>query len=185
MSVPRIAISGSAGTGKSTLGRALADRLGVPFIAEGMRLRIEAGLWIAGMTLDARLDLARELWREHAGQVREAQRTGFVADRSAGDFAAFRLADHLIYHETADDEMRAILGSFGLYEQIVVLPWGAIPLAEDGVRSTNPWHQFRFQTLLEGVLRRFAPPEQVLMVKGADSVETRAAAVLAATGRKV
>ena len=40
----RIAISGSAGTGKTTLAKALADRLQVPYLEEGFRKRHEAGL---------------------------------------------------------------------------------------------------------------------------------------------
>ncbi len=44
VALARIALSGSAGTGKTTLGRLLAERLGVPFIEEGMRARLERGL---------------------------------------------------------------------------------------------------------------------------------------------
>ena len=40
----RIAISGSAGTGKTTLATALAHRLQVPYLEEGFRKRREAGL---------------------------------------------------------------------------------------------------------------------------------------------
>ena len=39
-----IGISGSAGTGKSTLGTRLASRLEVPYLPEGMRERLEGGL---------------------------------------------------------------------------------------------------------------------------------------------
>ena len=44
MRPPRLGLSGSAGTGKSTLGRALAAALDVPYLPEGMRSRLEAGL---------------------------------------------------------------------------------------------------------------------------------------------
>ena len=40
----RIALCGSAGTGKTTLGRALAEELDLPYIEEGMRRRLEGGL---------------------------------------------------------------------------------------------------------------------------------------------
>lgn len=40
----RIAVSGSAGTGKSTLAMALAERFELPYLEEGFRKRREAGL---------------------------------------------------------------------------------------------------------------------------------------------
>ena len=40
----RIAISGSAGTGKTTLAKALAVRLQGPYLEDGFRKRLETGL---------------------------------------------------------------------------------------------------------------------------------------------
>jgi nicotinamide riboside kinase len=181
MSVPRIAVSGSAGTGKTTLGRALAAHLGVPFIAEGMRQRLESGYRLGEMSHDDFLSLARELWDEHLALVRAGQTTGFVSDRCAADFAAYRMTDSLMFHDTAGAEIEAILDQLPLYSSVVVLPWGAMPIAADGVRSQNRWLQLRFQTVVEGLLQRFAPPGQVLAIGGAQSVEARLAEVLRAT----
>ena len=44
---------------------------------------------------------------------------------------------------------------------VVVLPWGAIPLADDGIRTPNPWRQLHFQALLEGLLGRRAAAGKV------------------------
>ena len=40
----RLAVSGSAGTGKSTLAEKLANRLDLPYVDEGFRRRLDAGL---------------------------------------------------------------------------------------------------------------------------------------------
>ena len=48
------------------------------------------------------------------------------------------------------------------YDAVVVLPWGALPLENDGVRSTNHWKQLHFQGLLEGLLGRFVGSDTLL-----------------------
>ena len=176
---PRIAISGSAGTGKTTLGRALAAELGVPFVEEGMRRRIEAGFRPHGYRAREWAALIRELWVEHRA-AEDAARDGFVADRSSLDFAAFWL--HYGLHEDVEAteafvaEMRAHVAS---YDRIVLLPWGAIPLVDDGVRSTNRWTQLRFHSILEGLLERMAPGV-VLRFGDAEPIDARLDRVLAA-----
>jgi len=174
---PRIAISGSAGTGKTTLGRALAAQLGVPFVEEGMRRRIEAGFRPHGYGAREWALLVRELWDEHrAGE--DAAVDGFVADRSSLDFAAFWL--HYGLHEDVDAterfvaEMRAHAAS---YDRIVLLPWGAIPLVDDGVRSTNRWTQLRFHSILEGLIERLAPG-RVMRIDLASTLRERIEQVL-------
>jgi len=175
---PRIAISGSAGTGKTTLGRALAAELGVPFVEEGMRRRIEKGFRPHGYGAREWAALIRDLWAEHRA-AEDAARDGFVSDRSSVDFAAFWL--HYGLHEDVEAterfvaEMRAHAAN---YERIVLLPWGAIPLVDDGVRSTNRWTQLRFHSILDGLLGRAGHPG-LLRLDGARSVGERLSACIA------
>lgn len=169
----RIALCGSAGTGKSTLARRLARELGLPYIAEGMRARLEAGLDLHALGREGLRALVEELWREQRDA--EARATeGFVADRSSYDFAAFWL--HYGLHVGREDDgagFRAWCAHGARYERVIVLPWGVLPLAADGVRSTDPWTQLRFQAIVEGILARFAPPGQALAVSGTTDLETR------------
>lgn len=165
MNGPRLALSGSAGTGKSTLGRALAARLGVPYLEERMRLRLENGFRLANLSPVDWRELMHELWAEHAAE--EARNpNGFVADRSSLDYLAFWL-HYGLYDEEAQTEsfvaeMRAHAAN---YDRILLFPWGVLPLESDGVRATNPWVQLRFQTILEGVFERWAPHGRVLSVE--------------------
>lgn len=161
----RIAISGSAGTGKTVLGKALAKRLDLPFIPEGMRERLAAGLDVHALSAVQFRDLVVELYEEAQANMARATAThgGFVADRGPIDYLAFWL-----YYGFADDLAATeafaarTAGDATRLDATVVLPWGAIPLIADGIRASNPWRQLHFQALFEGLVRTRIEPERLL-----------------------
>jgi nicotinamide riboside kinase len=176
----RIAISGSAGVGKSTLARALADRLGVPYIGEGMREYLErTGANLHDLGPDGVRSVVLALWEERKA-AEAAARDGFVADRSSYDFGAFWLYYHFAAPDRDTERLFSETLAPGRYDRVYVLPWGRIPLVADGVRSTNPWTQLHLQLLLEGVLRMHAPDAVEV---GAVGLDARVAEVLASLGR--
>lgn len=174
----RIAISGSAGTGKTTLGRRLAEELGVPFLEERMRRRLEDGFDVHSLTLADWRALVEGDWQAQRAEEERCAR-GFVADRSSLDYAAFWL--HYGLHDERAETERFLARAFAealRYDRIVVCPWGGPPIVHDGVRSTNRWTQLRFQALVEGLLERFVDPARVLRLALDTSVEERVARVL-------
>ncbi len=181
-SAPRIALSGSAGTGKTTLGRALAAHLGLPFLEEGMRARLEAGLDLHTLAPPALAELIEELWAEQDAAERAAD-GGFVADRSSLDYAAFWL-HYGLYHDEPSTErfVERMAAAARRYDGIALCPWGVLSLDADGVRSTNPWVQLRYQVVVEGLLERYAPAGRVLRVPASELLERRVAALLEALG---
>lgn len=157
---PRVAVTGSAGVGKSSLGGQLAERLDVPFLAEGMRRRLEAGLDLHRLSREAFRALLIELLDEMVADARRAVDSagGFVGDRCVVDVAAFWLYYGFGMNAEATEQLcQRVRASADLYDLIVVLPWGAIPLTSDGVRTPNPWLQLHYQTVLEGLLSRWVP----------------------------
>ncbi len=158
----RIAVTGSAGTGKSSLSGARGRALGLPVVPEGMREYLErSGVKLHSLGHEGLKALVLALWEER-GPAEE--QPGFVADRCSVDFAAF----WLYYRFEADPRTEALQRAFreraGRYERVIVLPYGAIPLRADGVRSANRWTQLHYQLLLEGLLSRLVSPERVLRV---------------------
>ena len=156
----KLALNGSAGTGKTTLGLRLAVAMDVPFLEEGMRARLEDGLQVHSLSRHEHRALIAELWEEQrdAEDAAEQAHGGFVADRGATDFAAFCLLFHSHDAGFCARMVPELLAHAAGYDAVVNLPWGVLPLEADGVRSTNRWYQRHFQATVEGLLRRDLPP---------------------------
>lgn len=173
VSATRIAMSGSAGTGKTTLGRRYAEEHGLCYVEEGMRRRIEGGFKLYELDERGHRELMREMWSEQR-EAEERATQGFVSDRSSVDFAAFWLHYNLV---DAEDETREFLDEMAAcearYEAVLLLPWGALPLNADGVRSTNRWLQLKYQTLVEGLHARWTRPERLHRIPSTDDFEAR------------
>ncbi len=185
---PRIAMCGSAGVGKSTLGRRLADALDLPYLDETMRERLRAGLDIHHLDHDGMRALLVELWEEQCERERACP-DGFVTDRSPIDYATFWLHYHL-HHDRDDTEawMEKTLARLPELSAIVLLPWGVLPLVDDGVRSTNRWAQFMFHGMVDAMATRSAEMGQLLRMPAFAELDKRlewALAQLATRGARV
>lgn len=173
---PRVALSGSAGVGKSTLGQALAKKLGVVYIPEGMRSRLERGLELRGLSHAELQALLLELWQEQVEQEDTliAQGLGFVSDRSPVDFLAFWM-NYGFVHDVAASEAVAekVRNRIGIFDRIVLLPFGVLSLQHDGVRSTNPWLQRRFQSTVRGLLEEEVGAPRFAQLPGLELLHER------------
>lgn len=182
----RLALSGSAGTGKSTLGVRLAAELDLPFLHEGMRRRIEGGLSLHRLDHAELRGLVQELWAEQveAEERALAEHGGFVADRSSVDYAAFWLHYRFLEDAAATASfLERTLAHQERYDRIILLPWGVLPLEEDGVRYADRWVQRLYQATLEGLLHRECPTERLLVLPPLEDLDARLKHVHACLGR--
>ena len=182
---PRIAMSGSAGIGKTTLGRRLASELDVPYIDEGMRRHLEAGVVLHDLTRDEMVGLMRTLWDEQVAAEDQAIATagGFVADRSSVDFAVFWMWYGFTRPEDEPDAfVDRALAHAQRYDHIVLPPYGVLPLEADGFRSSDVWLQRKVHLLMSG-LHTERGVGDVLRVPALTDLEERVAWVLERTGR--
>ncbi len=178
---PRLALAGSAGTGKSTLGRRLAADLDVPYIPEGMRERLEAGLNIHALGPGGFQRLFMELWNEKVDREDQAivEHGGFVSDRSPWDYAVFRLLYRFTRNvDEVDRFYESVRARTNLLDRLIVLPWGTIPLQADGIRTANPWTQRLFQSSLEGLVTREVSGEVAAFMPPLHDLESRVAWVM-------
>ncbi len=163
-----IALSGSAGVGKTTLARRLAAERGVPFIGEGMREYLErTGVDLHTLGHAGMRQLVLRLWEERK-EAEAAAPNGFVADRSAYDFGAFWLYYQFAGNDADTERILRETLAPRRYDAVYLLPWGRIPLVADGVRTPNPWTQLHLQLVLEGLLRRHAPETVEILAVGLD-----------------
>jgi AAA domain len=164
---PRIGITGSAGTGKTTLAEAVAAALGIPLQGEPMRERLVAGLDLHRLSRSERRAMLRcdaaalARWLACLGPDE-----GAVSDRTPLDMLAFWLGDgHAV--EAPDLTMALTFETvcaMADYDRVIVLPWGAAPIEADGVRWPEPWMQWPFQLLIEGLCRHFLPEQRLCFI---------------------
>ena len=150
----KIAISGAVSTGKTTLGKALAEHLQLPFIEENLEAMFgrnrqggrQADEMAAGL-LEC-LETKRSL---------EQQQDGFVVDRSPLDILNFWFASRLAPRPETQ-KIYDLAGAYlADYDAVILLPWGVIGLEPAAPTETamrrrmDPWAQFRGSVTISGL----------------------------------
>lgn len=149
----KIAVSGSAGVGKTTLAKGLANALGIAYIPEEMRgYLLSAPKPIRDCPKSEIACILGTMWEKRI--ERESNLAAFVADNSSVDFIAYAL-----YYGCEDRPMiRRLLKEaweqVRTYDVCFVLPFGAIPYVDDGIRPPTPSSQCRYQRILESLYKR-------------------------------
>lgn len=150
----RIGICGAESTGKTTLAKALADKLELPLITEQAR-GVAKRLGID----DLNKDYPKGLWDRFQWECLKTQMAieqgheSFVSDRTVLDNLAYWLVDHatpsqcyetLQYWGYAERHIRV-----RPYHMIVfVRPEDDMALENDGFRHTNPAHRWLIDRIL-------------------------------------
>lgn len=156
----RVAISGSAGVGKTTLAKQLAEALGVAFSADNVRETLIGMRFRSHREMDS--PLAIELCRRVRDQRIEFElaHQSFVADTSTVDNAAFwfRRISQEVDATTTDEFVRRCREHAPRYTHMILLPFGQVPLIDDGVRTANPKYQEEAHEQIRDLYRSWRLP---------------------------
>jgi nicotinamide riboside kinase len=152
----RIGITGSQGTGKSTLAVALARVLGLSLITEQART-VAKDLGIVNLRdLKDNHELGRAFQEgclEYQIAAEKAHFQGFVSDRTTIDNAVYWLKHHAHRwdSETSNSYYEQALGNVKNYDLIVYVPPEILPV-DDGFRSTNREYQLEIDTYIRAFI---------------------------------
>lgn len=149
----RIGISGAAGTGKTTLAKALAEHLDIPIVEDP--------------TLTALEEKGRTSWRGITDPVErrnirmrifnikmreEKEHASFVSDKTVIDFFAYWQLNQaaLEYVGRTLDLLDMVREHMSIYDRILVLPWRR-EIERGSNRNDDPVHALRIQAQVEGL----------------------------------
>jgi predicted ATPase len=156
----RIGIVGCAGTGKSSLARALSQKLRIPAL-ESKRitqdiLERDKYDYASGVQIErflAHTGRQNEILRRTVEQEEGASEEGFVTDRTVVDLAAY------VVCELKDLDVEALQHIFNTcqrrvkeYTHLFLCPWREEPMSGNDRRTLNPWYQFQIHAVDVGIL---------------------------------
>ena len=186
----RIAISGSAGSGKTSLVKSLSEQLNMKIIVEqyddffdekGRHIKPPKKLM---QKIDEVLDLKHQ---------QELESENFIADRCPIDL--FNLWMTRGFHSSkkhTDEFQQKCIEYLKKYDHIILIPWGDIPLKQvekeevsNRKRVMKPWVQFQHHSTIIGMAMQWVPLNKIVAVpKGLDGVEGRSKYVVNTLSKK-
>jgi nicotinamide riboside kinase len=162
--IKRVALSGCGGSGKSTLATALSLDLGWSRVAEGVRDYLKKNK-IDGLRKLSAEETMKMQWELLNKKIEtEKSLEQFVADRSTADNVAYALrwcAWDVPEKEVRDYVKEAFAHAYNTYDLIIHLPWGAIPLEGDGIRSDKKMYQYEIDASIRGLLMKWEIPHYI------------------------
>jgi len=149
----KIAVSGSAGVGKTTLVVGLSRTLAIPSISEEMRdYMVFTDQPLAGRTTAEIAVVLAALWDLRVS--RESALPAFVADNSSLDFIAYVLFYRCQHQAAVQPLLTEAWARVSTYDACFILPFGAIPYVNDGIRPRRQESQRNYQRILERLYRK-------------------------------
>jgi len=172
----KIALSGSACTGKTTLGLELSSRLGLPLIPESFDILFNLPRSKADKGNDDKIVNAffRVLELKQEDEKKHRQ---FIVDRCPVDLLNLWLAKGLGRRPVMTERFyQACMRLMRRYDYIVIPPWGILPLqplhTESGnqVRNLNKWSLLYSQATIIGLARMLTATGKLIVIP--ETVET-------------
>ena len=156
-------MSGAVCTGKTTLGKALAERLDLPFIEEHMDS-------LFGRT-------SRKTVEETAGAIvaclenkrkLETEAGSFVVDRCPLDLINFWQSGRAPRQYGGHDIYDLCESHMAFYHFVVLTPYGGIPFVQTESsgpqRVMNEWIRFNGSVRISGFAHHFVDPDRIILI---------------------
>jgi hypothetical protein len=144
----RIGIVGTAGTGKSSLARGLAESLGLQLnLSKTITQKIlDRDGYDYGSGIQVEKFLATEVRQRQILEdtIQSNQLSNnFVSDRTVIDLAAYAIAElHSVNPDVLNEIYNICFANVGRYTHIAFCEWNSINLIDNGRRTLNPYYQF-------------------------------------------
>lgn len=157
----KIVVSGSAGTGKTTLVKKIAEGTGFPIIRDFADTVLrERGyknfkqVVNPSMMRQIRLQaLFRKIQMENSME-------SFVSDKGVADYYAYWM--NVAMHEASQKEndmfYEETKGHIKIYDLVIIPPFGRFEIEDNKLRTTNLHYQFRNHCMIKGLYNEFGIP---------------------------
>ena len=154
----KIGIVGAAGTGKSSLARAVSKELGIPCLESKAItqdiLERDGYDYASGIQVErflANTGRQNEILRRTMEQEDDAE--SFVTDRTVVDLAAYVVCEmHGSDSATVRNVVETCRRRVTEYTHLFVCPWEDRPVDPNQKRTLNPWYQFLIHTIEIGLI---------------------------------
>lgn len=156
----KIGFVGCAGTGKSTLAKAISERLDLTFLRSKDITRpiLQSGNYDYGSGLQIERFLAsgerqNEILKGTISSYKKNDQ--FVTDRTVIDLAAYAIKE---LHESDQKSLKNIISIcqsyFCFYTHLVFCPWRDVPIEDNQKRTLDQWYQFIIDSISKNIINQ-------------------------------
>jgi len=161
----KIALAGSAGTGRTTIAKRIASAINyIPLtnLAKSL-LKTEGFKYGTEETVEEFLATpSKQLKLFQLKQEKENELENFITDRSWIDLAAYCIQG---MQNCTNFDISSFIEDCRIevekYDAIIHIPWGRQPLQPNGTRTINPWFQF----MIDSIICRLADQWKLQMIE--------------------
>jgi hypothetical protein len=157
----KIALAGSAGTGRTIIAQRLGETLRLPVLTGIARRVLREDQYVYSQSNDVSVEkfLAvpeRQLRILKHRLELERKHESFIVDRSWVDQAAYALIE---LYDRPDFDLTSFLDDCRdearKFDLTVYVPWGRCPLADNGLRTLNPWYQLIVDSVVFNLIHKW------------------------------